>query len=299
MRGRNCITATLIACERVVKIDNEFFLNRYWDDRDTPRDESYAEDVATATLSNRPAREVYRHLRAGAESGWDFSSRWLSEPNQLQTIHTTDIVPIDLNSLLWAQEKEISRLCKLLGNKNCEIDYETQASKRAQAIRKYLWQQEEKRFADFDFRLGKNTGIVSAATLYPLFVGLAEKGEADAIALITQRSLVASGGLRTTQITNGQQWDNPNGWAPLQWIAVTGLVNYGKLDTAKTIAARWLKTVNETYRETGKLLEKYDIEQRRSGGGGEYPLQDGFGWTNGVTRGLIERFPDLDPDLKK
>ena len=299
MKGRQCVNATVIACERVVKLGDDYFLNRYWDDRDTPRDESYAEDVATAKLSNRPATEIYRHLRAGAESGWDFSSRWLVNPNQLQTIHTTDIVPIDLNSLLWAQEKEISRLCKLLEDKSCEYEFEAQASKREQAIRKYLWQQDEKRFADFDFRLRKVTGILSAATLYPLFVGLANESEADAIALITQRSLIASGGLRTTQITNGQQWDNPNGWAPLQWVAVVGLANYGKLDIAKVIATRWIQTVTLTYRETGKLLEKYDIEQRRPGGGGEYPLQDGFGWTNGVTRGLIDRFPDLDPDLKK
>lgn len=296
MKGRHCITATIVACERVVKLVDGSLLNRYWDDRDTPRDESYAEDVATAKLSNRSTTEVYRHLRAGAESGWDFSSRWLANPSQLQSIHTTDIIPIDLNSLLWAQENEISRLCKVLDDKKCEGDFNKQALKRAQAIRKYLWLAREKRFADFDFLAKKPTSILSAATLYPLFVGLATKSEANAVEQTTRKFLVASGGLRTTQITNGQQWDNPNGWAPLQWIAVSGFINYGKLDVAKTIAARWVHTVNETYLETGKLLEKYDIEQRRPGGGGEYPLQDGFGWTNGVTRGLLERFPDLDPD---
>jgi alpha,alpha-trehalase len=44
------------------------------------------------------------------------------------------------------------------------------------------------------------------------------------------------------------------------------------------------------------MLEKYDVEKRRPGGGGEYPLQDGFGWTNGVTRALLAKYPDLDPD---
>ncbi|RYY76975.1 MAG: alpha,alpha-trehalase TreF [Gammaproteobacteria bacterium] len=299
MAGRECINLKTVACERVVKLPDGNLLNRYWDDRDTPRDESYAEDVATAKLSARPAAEVYRHLRAGAESGWDFSSRWLSDPNRLHTIHTTDIIPIDLNTLLWAQEKEISRLCNLFDDKSCEIEFDQKALKRAAAIRKYLWIGKEKRFADFDFRTQKITGVLSAATLYPLFMGLATQNEADAVALTTQRSLVASGGLRTTQIINGQQWDNPNGWAPLQWVGVTGLANYGKLDLAKNISARWIQTLNKPYRETGKLLEKYDVENRRPGGGGEYPLQDGFGWTNGVTRGLIERFADLDPDVSK
>jgi len=299
MKGKNCISAMVIACERVVKMNDRSFLNRYWDDRNTPRDESYAEDVATAKLSNRPITETFRHLRAGAESGWDFSSRWLTNPNQIQTIHTTDIVPIDLNSLLWAQEKEISRLCKLLNDKSCTNDFNRQAIERAEAIRNYLWIAKEKRFGDYDFLNKKPTNILSAATLYPLFVGLANKNEANAVAETTQRLLIASGGLRTTQLTTGQQWDSPNGWAPLQWVAVSGLTQYGKQKAAKDIATRWLQTVNETYRETGKLLEKYDVEERRPGGGGEYPLQDGFGWTNGVTRALIEQFPDLDPDAKK
>jgi alpha,alpha-trehalase len=30
------------------------------------------------------------------------------------------------------------------------------------------------------------------------------------------------------------------------------------------------------------------------GGGGEYPLQDGFGWTNGVTVALLRLYPELE-----
>ncbi|WP_313436989.1 trehalase family glycosidase, partial [Atlantibacter hermannii] len=41
-----------------------------------------------------------------------------------------------------------------------------------------------------------------------------------------------------------------------------------------------------------KLVEKYHIADYapQPGGGGEYPLQDGFGWTNGVTRRLISLY---------
>ena len=56
---------------------------------DVTRDESWAEDVATARASNREPAAVFRHLRAGAESGWDFSSRWLDDPLRLATIRTT------------------------------------------------------------------------------------------------------------------------------------------------------------------------------------------------------------------
>jgi alpha,alpha-trehalase len=34
------------------------------------------------------------------------------------------------------------------------------------------------------------------------------------------------------------------------------------------------------------------VNPGRPGGGGEYPLQDGFGWTNGVTRELLTLYPE-------
>jgi alpha,alpha-trehalase len=100
--------------------------------------------------------------------------------------------------------------------------------------------------------------------------------------------LLAPGGLRTTVVNTGQQWDTPNGWAPLQWVAVSGLRRYGEDALAAEIAKRWLATVEREYQASGKMLEKYDVEEAKAGGGGEYPTQDGFGWTNGVTRVLME-----------
>ncbi|XNM86706.1 trehalase family glycosidase [Escherichia coli] len=64
----------------------ESLLNRYWDDRDTPRDRSWLEDVETAKHSGRPPNEVYRDLRAGAASGGDYSSRWLRDTGRLASI---------------------------------------------------------------------------------------------------------------------------------------------------------------------------------------------------------------------
>ncbi|MET0363097.1 MAG: alpha,alpha-trehalase TreF [Sphingobium sp.] len=281
---------------RVVRMPDGSLLNRYWDDKSVPRDESWAEDVATAAASGRSAPVVYRDLRAGAESGWDFSSRWLADPARLSTIHTTDIVPIDLNSLLWALESNIARRCGTSGDQPCAVDFAERSKRRLRAINRYLWLEKDGRYADWDRAKGRATPVLSAATLYPLFVGLADKAQARRVAGITESRLVAPGGLRTTLNTTGQQWDTPNGWAPLQWIAIAGLSRYGEDALARSIASRWIATVNTAYRETGKMLEKYDVEERKPGGGGEYPLQDGFGWTNGVTRAILEKYPDLDPD---
>jgi alpha,alpha-trehalase len=284
--GASCL-ASDGACQHVVKMPDGSLLNRYWDARDTPRDESYAEDVAT-TAAAAP-RPVNRDLRAGAESGWDYSSRWLKDGKTLATIHATDIVPVDLNSLMWNLEKSIARRCTAAGDTACGADFDKQADARKAAMARYLWSAKDQRFADWDRSTGKPTTAISAALLYPLFVGLATPAQADATARLTQAQLLAPGGLRTTTVHTGQQWDEPNGWAPLLWIGVQGLDRYGKTPLADDLAGRWIRTVSTFYACTGRMVEKYDVDSGKAGGGGEYPVQDGFGWTNGVTRALLDR----------
>ena len=97
-----------------------------------------------------------------------------------------------------------------------------------------------------------------------------------------QQHLLGPNGLLTTPQHTGQQWDAPNGWAPLQWMGAQGLARYGHTALARDIAERWCASVHRVYLDTGRLLEKYDVTQDRPGGGGEYETQDGFGWTNGV-----------------
>lgn len=288
MAGAECLDASG-ACRRVVRMPDGSLLNRYWDDRDTPRDESWAEDVATQAKTRRP---VLRDLRAGAESGWDFSSRWLADPQSLASIRTTEIVPVDLNSLLLAAEVRIAGFCRRTGDIACADRFDRLVTRRVAAIDRYLWVAGEGRYADWDILAGKPTTVLSAATLYPLFVHAASAEQAKAVAATVRTRLLAPGGLRTTEVRTGQQWDAPNGWAPLQWIAVQGLLLHDQ-PLARDIAKRWMDTVARTYAETGKMLEKYDVEERKPGGGGEYPLQDGFGWTNGVASALLDRYPDL------
>jgi len=278
---------------RVVRMPDGSLLNRYWDDRARPRDESWREDVLTARAApGRPAAEVYRDLRAGAESGWDYSARWLADGRMLATIRTTAIAPVDLNALLYGMERAIAAACRIERDAACVADFDRRAKARQRAVRRWMWRPGEGRFADVLWATGRPTPVLSAATLYPLFTGLASPAEAKAVAVTTRARLLAPGGLRTTEQRTGQQWDKPNGWAPLQWIAVAGLRRYGEEETAARIAARFVTTAEREYRASGRMLEKYDVEEARPGGGGEYPLQDGFGWTNGVVAALIDGAPD-------
>ncbi|WP_448501166.1 alpha,alpha-trehalase TreF [Sphingomonas sp.] len=274
---------------RVVAMADGAMLNRYWDDRDTPRDESWREDIETARASGRPEREVYRHLRAGAESGWDFSSRWLADGRTLASIDTTDMVPVDLNSLLYAMERDIAARCEALA-RDCARAFGKRADERRAGIERWLWSADEGRYGDFDRKTGRLRAGLTAATAYPLFARVASEKRAARVAETIDARLIAPGGLRTSLFETGEQWDAPNGWAPLQWIAADGLLAYGHDGPARRIAVAWVATVQRGYAGSGRLMEKYDVERLRPGGGGEYPLQDGFGWTNGVTRAMIARW---------
>ncbi|WP_219376924.1 alpha,alpha-trehalase [Citrobacter sp. Colony322] len=276
--------------KRVVKLDDGTILNRYWDERDSPRPESWVEDIATAKSNpNRPATEIYRDLRSAAASGWDFSSRWMDNPNQLGTLRTTSIVPVDLNALMYKMEKMIALASKAAGDDAKAAQYDGYANARQKGIEKYLWNDKEGWYADYDLKSHKVRNQLTAAALFPLYVNAAAKDRASKVATATQAHLLQPGGLTTTSVKSGQQWDAPNGWAPLQWVAASGLQNYGQDTVAMDVTWRFLTNVQHTYDREKKLVEKYDVSTTGTGGGGgEYPLQDGFGWTNGVTLKMLD-----------
>ncbi len=283
------------AARNVVRLLDGTVLNRYWDERNVPRDESYAEDARTALTSSRPAGVVWQNLRAGAESGWDFSSRWLTDGKTLGTIRTLALLPPDLNSLLAHLETTLSQAYQLKGDAGQAAAYARRAQVRTDAIRRLMWDARDGVFTDYLWREGATTRSVTAATLYPLFLGLASPEEAQSVAGVVDSTLLQPGGLATTTVTSGQQWDAPNGWAPLQWIAVAGLRNYDQSALAQEVATRWVAKNIAGYQQQAKLVEKYDVMTTGgdAGSGGEYATQIGFGWTNGVLLALGALYPDL------
>lgn len=258
---------------------NEDGKTTYWDAGNSPRIEMYRTDLEwEAHAKEHPL--FFQHLRAACESGWDFSSRWLSDPMDLGTIHTLDIAPVDLNSLLLFLEE---LLYNLTGNKV----YEDAAYERKLKLQTEFFTGEG--FQDIDLRSGAGTGAISAAVFYPLFVGAATADQAAFTVEHHLPQLLETGGLLTTPIKSGQQWDAPNGWAPLQWIAVMGLDRYGFKKEARDLSTRWIRTCDIIYNARGKFVEKYNVvEPENLSKGGEYDVQDGFGWSNGVYIAMLE-----------
>lgn len=280
------------AQRRVVRLQDGAVLNRYWDDRATPRDESYRADVTTARSTTRSSEDVYRNLRAAAESGWDFSSRWFSDGRTLASIAVVDIAPVDLNSLLYHLEVTLAKSHRLAGNPDRARTFEQQAERRKTAMQRVMWDAQRGVFVDYWWQRGERSTAITAASAYPLYFDIATDTQAKTTAAQFEKTLLARHGLLTTDVVTGEQWDAPNGWAPLQWMAIDGLRRHGQARLAETIARRWMKRNIQVFRVTGKLLEKYDVSGDAPAGGGEYALQDGFGWTNGVLRRLLTQYPD-------
>ena len=136
-------------------------LNIYHSNETTPRPESYLVDLETAqveinsidweTITPEQAM-LYNNIRTGAETGWDFSSRWFHPILQdtttsssftyqynLSTIDTTNIIPIDLNSFMYKFELNLARIATHLEDTTASEEYLTAANHRKEAIQKYLW----------------------------------------------------------------------------------------------------------------------------------------------------------------
>ena len=277
-----------IAAGRVVRMPGGEILSRYWDDSDQPREESYREDVEAAKLSQQPASEFYRNVRAAAASGWDFSSRWFVPGKGLETIRTTSLVPVDLNCLLLTLEQTLTKAAQQAGDSAEAKQFRQAGQARATAIRRYCWDEKAGFYVDYDLPQRRPSPVHTLAGAFPLAFGVATPDQAKKVAAQLQNEFLRPGGLVTTTNPSGQQWDAPNAWAPLEYLSIVGLRRYQQKPLADTIAHRWTRLNVRVFNQTGKLLEKYNVVKTDLfAGGGEYPLQDGFGWTNGVLLTLL------------
>jgi alpha,alpha-trehalase len=285
MAGHEGLDRQKPAFRRVVRV-GDTLLNRYWDDEAAPRQESFAEDMELASRSTRDDADLYRNVRAACESGWDFSSRWFGDSGTFETICTTGILPIDLNSILYRLESVLAEHCDIAGEASV---YRDRAMRRRTAIQSLFFDDRRNFFVDLSIAGGKPTEPMSLAAVFPLFFGLATEEQAAHIVNRLQQDFLRPGGWLTTLTHSGQQWDAPNGWAPLQWMAFEGLRRYGYEKEAHAGASRWVENNLSTFRQTGRFMEKYNVEQPGiAATGGEYAVQDGFGWTNGVLLCLLK-----------
>lgn len=283
--------------KRVVEIKG-YLLNRYYDEQQTPRPESYKEDYELSLkLPEKHRNKFFRDIRAACESGWDFSSRWFENCNDLKTIHTTDIIPVDLNCFMFLLEDYISELCVKVNKLQEALEFKQKSVKREKAINEIFYSVNKGAYFDYDIKRDCISSALTAATSVPLFAKIATIDQAESVCQILQKHLLKAGGIVTTTVNSGQQWDSPNGWAPLQYFTTVGLENYKFVSVAKDIKERWIKCIKSDFKSSKVLKEKYNVVNIMvEAGGGEYSVQIGFGWTIGV---VSEYLKDLKETKKE
>nr|XP_044608991.1 trehalase [Equus asinus] len=267
------------------------------------RPESYSKDAELAdTLPEGDREDLFAELKAGAESGWDFSSRWFiggPNPDLLSSTRTSKFVPVDLNAFLCQAEELMSNFYARLGNDTQATKYRNLRAQRLAAMEAILWDEEKGAWFDYDLETGKKNAEFYPSNLAPLWAGcFSDLGDVDKALKYLEDSQILTYhyGIPTSLRKTGQQWDLPNAWAPLQDLVIRGLAKSPSpraQEVAFQLAQNWIRTNFDVYSNTSAMYEKYDISNSgQPGGGGEYEVQEGFGWTNGVVLMLLDRYGD-------
>ncbi|EZA62647.1 hypothetical protein DMN91_007675 [Ooceraea biroi] len=292
----------------VIKNDKTYKLAHYVVNSPNPRPESYKEDYRLAQqLPEEKRGAVYDDLKAAAESGWDFSYRWCIRSNEtaqlsLLNVSTSDIIPVDLNAILQRNAKLLAYFHSILYNPLKVLRYTRIAQNYQAAINDVLWNENEGVWLDYDTRNKRHRDTFYVSNLTPLYTMSYNRSRREtyaqkAISYLKKNKIDAFyGGTPTSMNYTGEQWDFPNAWPPLQSFLIQGLYQTQvkkAMDLAEDFAIRWLRSNYLGYKESGNMFEKYNaIIPGDGGGGGEYLVQTGFGWTNGVVFEFLSTFPD-------
>ena len=218
--------------------------------------------------------DIARHSTCSCESGWDMNPRWNFEGY--------NFAPVDLNSLLYLFEKNMAYFAEKLSSGENEL-WESRAEKRLEIMNKHMINSDNL-FFDYNFEKDSLSKIFSAASLYPLYANLATEEQAKA-AVDNLHRLESNYGILTCEENISDityQWDYPNGWACLQYIAIAGLLNYGYIDDARRIATKYTELVENVFDETGNLWEKYNVVDGNINVSNEYKMPPMMGWSAGV-----------------
>lgn len=282
-------------------------LLRYYVPSKGPRPESYSEDYNGAQIYKSEDRqeEYYTDLKSAAESGWDFSSRWFVDADggntgNLTSIHTKDIIPVDLNAIFANALQTMAYFEGILKNTRRASHWAYLAKQWRSNIEAVFWDEDDGIWYDYDIGSQKHRKYFYPSNVAPLWMGavdkqLIKKHSASVLAYLEKsHGLDFPGGIPTSIINSGEQWDFPNAWPPLVSIVVNALEALGTEEGEKVafkVAETWVRACHKGFLENKQMFEKYDVEvPGRFGGGGEYTVQSGFGWSNGVVLELLAKY---------
>lgn len=282
--------------------------------------------------STGAAKILFGELAASAESGWDFSSRWFADGLNLSTAYTSHIIPVDLNSIMYSVEVILSKLNNRTGNYQAGSKYYQLSQDRLETIHKFLWNETHNCWFDYNTITNQQQKGVYVSNFMPLWIKPYDSrvNESKVIDALILSDLIYVGGIVTSLTAIDQQWDFPNAWPPLQHMIIEGIstsryvpeksmlserllqmlapqvetyepiprnayTHQGRA-LAYYLAGRWLLSNEKAFNTYGGMWEKYyGPAVGVPGSQGEYTVQIGFGWSNGVSLALLSSYgPNLN-----
>ncbi|PAV65513.1 hypothetical protein WR25_04138 isoform C [Diploscapter pachys] len=265
-----------------------------------PRPESYREDIQRALLLNGTNSNdtFFQNLASGAESGMDFSTRWFRQKSagSIETIEVTNVIPVDLNSIICYNYKILSYFYDKTGDSAQSKYYLNLSQEMKDVIRNLFYNSTEGSWFDYNLRTKAHNIDFYPTNGFPLFAECYDVLDftiAERFYSYMERAGAANyTGIPSSIHHSGEQWDFPNGWAPHNHIIIEGLRKSGSAvaqEQAFRLANLWILENLRVWQHTNFMWEKYDTSGNipNPGNGGEYDVQLGFGWSNGVVLDLL------------
>lgn len=298
-------------------------LQPFADTYDMPLDE-FIKAYQNQNINSKELDEYFLHDRSLRESGHDTTWR-------LDGV-CADLNTVALNSLLYKYENDFAYLIRTYFDNSFEYNNQSfnsvywldKADRRKELVNKFLWNEANNSFYDYNIQTQEPLVYESATNYYPLWAELASEEQAEHLKNRLLETLKAKGGVLSSSKASverfatsdvARQWDYPNGWAPHQMLIWKGLMNYGYNEVAQEFIYRWLWMITKNATEyNGTIPEKYDVVNRTHkvyaeygnvGTEFDYITPSGFGWMNAsyqyglslLNKDLRENLNDLvNPD---
>ncbi|CAL2044802.1 unnamed protein product [Caenorhabditis brenneri] len=283
----------------------QYQVYQYKTPSNVPRPESYRVDTTnSAKLANgMDKQQFYQDLASAAESGWDFSTRWFSDYKSLTTIETTKVLPVDLNGLLCWNMDIMEYLYEQVGDTTNSQIFRNRRAEFRDTVQNVFYNRTDGTWYDYNLRTQSHNPRFYTSTAVPLFTNCyntLNTGKSQKVFDYMDRMGVFNypGGIPSSMSQeSSEQWDFPNGWSPNNHMIIEGLrksANPEMQDKGFLIASKWVMGNFRVFYETGHMWEKYNVigSYPQPGSGGEYDVQDGFGWTNGAILDLLLTYND-------
>ncbi|CAI4222949.1 unnamed protein product [Auanema sp. JU1783] len=267
-----------------------------------PRPESYHEDT-TKSKNLLDPEQFYTDVASAAESGMDFSTRWFADKASIYHIETTKVVPIDLNAFMCWNFDILEYLSEKINDFDTAEKYRNMRAEFRQVVDSIFYNETAGTWYDYNLRTNMHNTEFYPTMTVPLFTGCyntLDQGKSERLYKLMKNMGVFDyqSGIPTSMIQgSNEQWDFPNGWSPLNHMVIEGLrksQNPQMQDQGFLLARKWVLGNYNVWRETKHMYEKYNVigTYPKPGSGGEYDVQDGFGWTNGVVLDLLSTYAD-------